>query len=395
MPTQCSWPPFRVGRAMSLLLEAVTELNLFKGLCLTELSGAWHGRTANLVFAACVLIAQLTWQSTMAEENGSRESNSRGSGENSDCALLLKRHYIPHGQRDRGFNDPYSGTYGDGGGSGGDKGYYNDAEPHEVICIKYSDVNEAAREAKHRTNFIRPRGIDDPLPTERDIALTGELTLETTRILSGIDGLRKARDGGDLPNPRTISNFIHRDFDEPSPMLTILVMSWGQFIDHDLTLAAPPRDEQDLDFDCCGVPLEMQHPLCLTIDVSPKDPFYKRFNRRCIEFKRSLAGQRPNCALGPRTHINILSHVVDANFIYGSSDALSARLRAFDRGLMRTWDRFRDLGLKPILPPESENPERDCLARPRNLFCFIAGDERVNEQIHLTVLHTFYVRDHN
>lgn len=39
--------------------------------------------------------------------------------------------------------------------------------------------------------------------------------------------------------------------------------------------------------------------------------------------------------------------------------------------------------------------ERDCTARPRHLFCFIAGDERVNEQIHLTVLHTFYVRDHN
>lgn len=58
---------------------------------------------------------------------------------------------------------------------------------------------------------------------------------------AGIDGLRKARDGGDLPNPRAISNFIHRDFDEASPRLTILVMSWGQFIDHDLTLAAPPR----------------------------------------------------------------------------------------------------------------------------------------------------------
>lgn len=35
------------------------------------------------------------------------------------------------------------------------------------------------------SDFIRPRGIDEPLPTERDIAPTGELTLETTRILSG------------------------------------------------------------------------------------------------------------------------------------------------------------------------------------------------------------------
>lgn len=48
-----------------------------------------------------------------------------------------------------------------------------------------------------------------------------------------------------------------------------------------------------------------------------------------------------------------------------------------------------------MLPPETENPERDCIGRPRHLFCFIAGDERVNEQIHLTVLHTLYVRDHN
>lgn len=62
---------------------------------------------------------------------------------------------------------------------------------------------------------------------------------------------------------------------------------------------------------------------------------------------------------------------------------------------MRTWDRFKEEGLKPLLPPESEHPERDCIGRPRHLFCFIAGDERVNEQIHLTVLHTFYVRDHN
>ena len=62
---------------------------------------------------------------------------------------------------------------------------------------------------------------------------------------------------------------------------------------------------------------------------------------------------------------------------------------------MRTWDVFQNYGLKPLLPPESENPENDCIARPRHLFCFIAGDERVNEQIHLTVLHTLYVREHN
>ena len=59
------------------------------------------------------------------------------------------------------------------------------------------------------------------------------------------------------------------------------------------------------------------------------------------------------------------------------------------------WDRFYNEGLKPLLPPENENPDLECINRPRNLFCFLAGDVRVNEQIHLTVLHTLYVRDHN
>ncbi|XP_064480134.1 chorion peroxidase-like [Ornithodoros turicata] len=211
----------------------------------------------------------------------------------------------------------------------------------------------------------------------------------------GIEGPRRAKDGAELTRARVVSNFVHKDHDRPNQQLSILVMSWGQFIDHDLTLAAPPRDERDLDFTCCGIPKKYQHPLCMTIEVPDNDPFYGQYGRTCIEFKRSLAGQRPGCALGPRTHINILTHSIDANFIYGSSDALARKLRMFQGGLMRVWDRFHDVGLKPLLPPESENPERDCIGRPRHLFCFLAGDERVNEQIHLTVLHTFYVRDHN
>lgn len=51
--------------------------------------------------------------------------------------------------------------------------------------------------------------------------------------------------------------------------------------------------------------------------------------------------------------------------------------------------------MKPLLPPRTEQPDDDCLARPKRLFCFDAGDVRVNEQTHLTVLHTIYVREHN
>ncbi|XP_022239783.1 lactoperoxidase-like, partial [Limulus polyphemus] len=97
----------------------------------------------------------------------------------------------------------------------------------------------------------------------------------------------------------------------------------------------------------------------------------------------------------PRVHINLDTSPLDANFMYGSTEELGHKLRLWRGGLMRVWDRFSEYGLKPLLPPMSDNPERDCISRPRHLFCFLAGDERVNEQIHLTVLHTLYVRDHN
>jgi len=62
---------------------------------------------------------------------------------------------------------------------------------------------------------------------------------------------------------------------------------------------------------------------------------------------------------------------------------------------MKVLNYFEKLKLKPLLPPKTENPDKDCLGRPKHLFCFIAGDVRVNEQTHLTVLHTVYVREHN
>ena len=117
-------------------------------------------------------------------------------------------------------------------------------------------------------------------------------------------------------------------------------------------------DDNEQEFDCCGVEPERQHPNCLPIDIPANDPFYGQFNRRCMEFKRSVAGQRPNCALGPRVHVNTLTSVIDANFMYGSDEKTARKLRTFRGGLMRVWDRFREYGLKPLLPPEQENPEK-------------------------------------
>lgn len=50
-----------------------------------------------------------------------------------------------------------------------------------------------------------------------------------------------ALDGSELPPPRLITSMIHRDHDQPSGDLSLLIMVWGQVIDHDVALAAPPR----------------------------------------------------------------------------------------------------------------------------------------------------------
>lgn len=145
-----------------------------------------------------------------------------------------------------------------------------------------------------------------------------------------------------------------------------------------------------MDFNCCKV----SHPNCKPIEIPPNDPLYSRFNQRCMDFKRSLAGLRPNCALGPRAHINTITATVDANTIYGSTKRIADLLRTFSGGQLKMQDAFQQQRLKPLLPKQLINPDLDCFDRT-DKFCFLGGDERVNEQPTLTVLHTIYARDHN
>lgn len=159
-----------------------------------------------------------------------------------------------------------------------------------------------------------------------------------------------------------------------------------------LTIIITITDEQGMDFNCC----KRQHPNCKPIQIPDNDPLYSRHGQKCMDFKRSLAGLRPNCALGARVHINTITSTIDANTIYGSTKAIADELRTFSGGQLKVNDHFKQLNMKPLMPPQLDKPDLDCFARPtRNTFCFFGGDERVNEQPTLTAMHTLYVRDHN
>jgi len=51
---------------------------------------------------------------------------------------------------------------------------------------------------------------------------------------------RVGHHGSTLPPPRIVSRTIHPDEGYHDHAATILLISWGQFMDHDLTLTATP-----------------------------------------------------------------------------------------------------------------------------------------------------------
>jgi len=61
----------------------------------------------------------------------------------------------------------------------------------------------------------------------------------------GISTMRRSRNGGELPSARLVSSTISEDRDLPHHIHTLMLMMWGQFIDHDLSLTAMSKTSVD------------------------------------------------------------------------------------------------------------------------------------------------------
>lgn len=76
---------------------------------------------------------------------------------------------------------------------------------------------------------------------------------------------------------------------------------------------------------------------------------------------------------GPRSHLNLISSVIDANFIYGSDKETADGLRTLKGGLLKSTPMFREHGLKDLLPLKLENPDDGCIRATPDTYCFMAG----------------------
>lgn len=210
----------------------------------------------------------------------------------------------------------------------------------------------------------------------------------------GISAPRRATDGSELPSARLVSNTLVKDANFPDNFNTAMIMAYGQFLDHDLTRTAITKGANNTPIACCRRAMienpSLRHEACLQIEIPLSDPFYAPFNQTCMEFVRSLAAPRPDCRFGPREQMNQITSHMDASNIYGSTKEDSEDLRTRQGGRLQV-SRVNDGDLLPFVTTKPDF----CSKPDQGLFCFKAGDTRVNEQLSLTVVHTIWLREHN
>ncbi len=165
---------------------------------------------------------------------------------------------------------------------------------------------------------------------------------------------RSAPTGGDRPGARAISNAVSATTGDRGNAAgaSDMFWLWGQFLDHDIDLVHTGDT-------------------VMHIPVPEGDAAFEPGST--LEVKRSLSADN---MFGAAQQINAITALIDASNVYGSDAETTDSLRTMEGGRLMT---SGEGGLLPV-------GERGF---------YRAGDERANENIGLTAMHTLFVREHN
>ncbi|KAL4713807.1 hypothetical protein ACJJTC_015461 [Scirpophaga incertulas] len=205
----------------------------------------------------------------------------------------------------------------------------------------------------------------------------------------GISTPRTGVDGAQLPSARDVSVTVHRPSYTHDSSFTVMLAVWGQFIDHDITATALSKGENSSALSCCDPSLP-PHPECFPVQLAPEDPFYQEYNVTCMEFVRSAPA--PTCYFGPREQMNQATAYLDGSTVYGYSEERATELRTGEGGRLR----MLHIGGRDLLPAApAQDPCNTAAMAAQGRYCFITGDDRANENLHLTTMHLIWARQHN
>ena len=86
-----------------------------------------------------------------------------------------------------------------------------------------------------------------------------------------------------------MSSFLWQDEGFHDHAVTMLLVAWGQYLDHDITLAGETKDNDGKTPKCCQDGIGARaHPECMPIDIPHDDGFYAQYGRKCLNFVRNL-----------------------------------------------------------------------------------------------------------
>jgi hypothetical protein len=207
------------------------------------------------------------------------------------------------------------------------------------------------------TVIFRSHFEDNPMPLLSDtpplIRLTSVKYADGTSTIGNTDDVA-----------RIAAELFDQDGDIPNfAGLSALMVTWGQFIDHDLSLT---RDASGEFVQVSGL-------------VAP--------------FQRSVFDPNSgSSAENPRMAVNEITATMDASMIYGSTEARTSALRAFEGGWLKNGQlTVAGRELLPLSSDENFMAGTGAAEGP----VFLAGDICANENALLTALHTVFAREHN
>ncbi len=132
--------------------------------------------------------------------------------------------------------------------------------------------------------------------------------------LERMEAMKAKRDGPPNPNPRVVSTEIIRDKQTDDQVHSLLLMQFGQFMDHDLDFMP-----EYTNIHCESCDFNEDDDACTPIPFPPNDALGEALDRECLEFRRSLpvcGSENSPYTLGVRNHINTITHFIDASTVY-------------------------------------------------------------------------------